>query len=119
MNAIFERSIEPAKEAGTVGAIDNDAGVVGAIVVEANEVLPIEGEQRSISRGGEREHLVIRHGPAGFARVDDGQDIVAQSAQFQDTGHAASFSSIWRLISSLCDRTYPQAFTRSSARSVG
>src|ERR1700694_4350036 len=63
---------------------DDDAGVVGAIVVEANEVLPIEREQNSIFRGGEREHLVIWDGPAGVSRVDDGQDVIAQSAYFLD-----------------------------------
>ena len=65
---------------------DDDARVIGTVMVKTNEMLAVEREEDSSLRAGEREHLVVRHGLAGFARVDDGQDIVAQSAQFQDDG---------------------------------
>ena len=65
---------------------DDDARMVETVVVKANEMLAIEGEEDSSLRAGEREHLVVRHGLAGFTRVDNGQDVVAQSAQFQDYG---------------------------------
>jgi hypothetical protein len=86
---------------------DNDAGMVGAFLVETNEVLAIEREERPCLSAGEREHLIGRHCLASSARFDDGQDIVAQLSQFQDNGErkvlvgvssrhdrAASFSSI-------------------------
>lgn len=62
---------------------DDDAGVVGAFVVEANEVLAIEREQDPSFRAGERENLVVRHGLAGFPRIHNGQGLVAQPTQFQ------------------------------------
>ena len=51
---------------------DDDARMVETVVVKANEMLAIEGEEDSSLCAREREHLFVRHGLAGFAGVDNG-----------------------------------------------
>jgi len=44
--------------------------------MQANEVLPIERQQRPLLTTGKRQDSIIEHWPPGFACLVDGQYIV-------------------------------------------
>src|SRR5262249_6191865 len=95
----------------------NDARVLIALAVEANEVPSIQGEHGAIFSAGKLQHFIVGHGLLGFDGLVRGQHVVAKPTQTLDDGQrevfvgieprhqSASFSSIKRLISSRWERT--------------
>src|SRR5438045_3636341 len=103
--------------------------MVRLLVVQPDEMLSIQRQNRASIGAIKLKHGFVRQRLIPFARFLDREHIMSQPAKLFDhrerkifigvkPGHAqaSSFSRIWRSISSRCDRTYPHAFAKSSAR---
>jgi hypothetical protein len=60
---------------------DDDPPMVRMLLMETNEVPPVEGHQSAPVLGGEDEDGGIRDGSAGISGFLDRQDVVPQSAE--------------------------------------
>jgi len=63
---------------------DDDAGVVGMLPVKANEVLTVVGDDGTLVRSCETQHLVIRDGRVGIAGIERGGHVMAANAEGGD-----------------------------------
>ena len=91
---------------------DDDAGMVWLLLMKTDEVKAIECEHGSILLRGKVQYIPIGQSLVGLTSFLNGQHIVTKPAQLLDDrqwevlvgikpGHqSASFSSIWRVISS-------------------
>ena len=64
--------------------LDDDASVVGMLSVKANEVLTVVGDDGTLVRSCEAQHLVIRDGRVGIAGIERGEHVMAANAEGGD-----------------------------------
>lgn len=115
-----------------VDSADDDPGMIGPRMVQADEVFSVQCHYGAIVGDGELQHFFVGCPLFGFARVLDCNDIVAKILQLFTTGsgkfslaysfatcYASSLSRICCSISALCTRTYAQASAKSSTRRSG
>src|SRR5688572_21709731 len=60
--------------------------MVGPLLVESDEMLPVQSDDGTLLIPGEIEHLLVRESLAGIPRFLDGQDVVAEPAQLLGRG---------------------------------
>lgn len=111
---------------------NDDSGMATILLVQTDEVAPIDGHDSPTVGSSEVQHFGIGHPFAGPTDVARSQNIVPQPPQHVDDwlrkvfvrvqarqSQASSFSRICRSISALWARTKAQALARSSARRDG
>lgn len=62
----------------------DDSGVVRGLLVEPDEMLPVECQHRPSFGASERKHFLVRQRLFGLARLQHGQYVVPPAAEFMD-----------------------------------
>lgn len=60
-----------------------DAGVPEPVLMQSDEVAPVQRHDRAMLAGRELQHFAVRHGPTCMPPFPHGQHVVPQTAEFE------------------------------------